>query len=188
MASLTPQIVTSFFEALNQNKDDYDVFIESGTKGGTTIINLISLFKTLHTIELSENYFNFFDNIKKENNFTNVVNYFGATENLMSGILEGLSSNDNVVFWLDGHWSSFDTARGEKDCPLLDECSIIDNTYRSNKAIILIDDFRLFGTNIAEDWSEVTLKNVISCFKRHSVLYFIKDDIVAILIEKNVNI
>lgn len=184
MASLTPEVVSSFFNELNQDQNDYEVFIESGTKGGTTIINLVSSFKVLHTIELSENYYNFFDTIKKEQNYTNVVNHLGATENLMTGILESLNSNDRVVFWLDGHWSSFDTARGEKDCPLLDECLIIDSTYKSDKAVILIDDFRLFGTNMAEDWSDVTMKNVISCFKNHSLFYFVKDDIVVILIEK----
>jgi hypothetical protein len=188
MASLTSEIVISFLKNLTEDQNDYEVFIESGTKGGTTIMNLISSFKVLHTIELSENYYNFFDSIKKEQNYTNVVNHLGATENLLSDILQSLNSNERVVFWLDGHWSSFDTARGEKDCPLLDECSIIDSTYKSNKAVILIDDYRLFGTNLVEDWSEVTLKNVISCFKNHSLFYFIRDDILAILIEKNVNI
>ena len=77
--------------------------------------------------------------------------------------------NDSVFFWLDGHWSSGDTARGDLDCPLLEEVKQINNKYK-NKCILAIDDVRLFGTYVTEDWSNIT---------RDSVLNIVKDRLVS---------
>lgn len=73
----------------------------------------------------------------------------------------------------------------KKDCLLIEECITIDELYKSDKALILIDDYRLFGTNIAEDWTDITLENIISCFKKHLCFFHISDDILAILIFKH---
>ena len=72
--------------------------------------------------------------------------------------------NDSVFFWLDGHWSGGDTAQGKLDCPLIEEISIINDTCTS-KCIIAIDDVRLFGTNINEDWSNITRDNILHIVK-----------------------
>lgn len=114
MPFLDTNLVNTFLQKFGQNKDEYDIFIESGTYCGGTTISLIPSFKTLHTIELSEKYFNFFDQIKKDNNYSSVINHFGSTEEILPNILCDLEKDDKVVFWLDGHWSSNDTARGKK--------------------------------------------------------------------------
>jgi hypothetical protein len=64
---------------------------------------------------------------------------------------------------LDGHWSGGDTAKGDKDCPLIEELVTIVGDFKY-KALIIIDDYRLFGTKGNEDWSDITddnIKNVI---------------------------
>lgn len=187
MASLTPRSLNSFLEIFNQCKSEYNIFIESGTLGGETISNLQSEFQILYTIELSEKYFELFDKIKKEKKYFNVRNYHGDTIEVLPKILQSLNSQNRSIFWLDGHWSSFDTARGLKDCPLIEECTSIDLFYNSDRAIILIDDYRLFGTYVNEDWSNITLENIILCFKRHKVFHKVIDDILILFIEKNVD-
>jgi hypothetical protein len=50
-----------------------------------------------------------------------------------------------ALFWLDGHYSSGPTAKGEKDTPVLDELAQIFATDES-RHVIVIDDARCFGT------------------------------------------
>jgi hypothetical protein len=184
MTSLNINTVKQISKELEQTHSEYDILIESGTLGGETIINLQPYFRTLHTIELSEYYYKYFDKIKKENGYKNVINHFGDTSKLLPTILETLSPRNKVIFWLDGHYSSYDTAKGEKDCPLIEECLSIDSLYKSNRGLILIDDYRLFGTNNAENWSDITVENIIKCFTKHSVKCFVKNDIFVLYIEK----
>ena len=154
------------------------------TSTAQTIINLIDSFKLLHTIELGKNYYDYFNQVKIDRNYTNVKNHFGDTVKVLPEILKSHDELDNCIFWLDGHYSSYDTAKGEKDCPLIEECTSIDNLYLANKGLVLIDDYRLFGTNYAEDWSEITLENILKCFRRHKVNHFFQDDILILSIEK----
>ena len=49
--------------------------------------------------------------------------------------------NRPAVFWLDGHWSSGETAGEEDECPLLSELETL--SHRQGD-VILIDDARLF--------------------------------------------
>jgi hypothetical protein len=46
------------------------------------------------------------------------------------------------LFWLDGHYSGGATARGHKDCPVLEELDAIFNSPFEH--VIYIDDARLF--------------------------------------------
>lgn len=49
-----------------------------------------------------------------------------------------------VLFWLDGHYSGGPTARGEKDCPIVEELDSI-AVERILRHVIIIDDAHLFG-------------------------------------------
>jgi hypothetical protein len=184
MTSLNSAIVDEITQTLQQSKSEYDTLIESGTLGGETIINLQPYFRTLHTIELSQHYYEYFDQIKEDKKYQNVINHFGDTAKVLPTILKTLSSRNKVIFWLDGHYSSYDTAKGDKDCPLIEECLSIDSLYSSNKGIVLIDDYRLFGTKQEEDWSDITVENILKCFVNHSVKSFVNNDIFVLYIEK----
>ena len=61
MAYLTiDKLNNIIFDNLDENGDEYKIFIESGTFLGQTTIKLQPYFNTLYTVELSEKYFNIF--------------------------------------------------------------------------------------------------------------------------------
>lgn len=183
MASLTREKIVNELQKINEEINSYNVFIESGTFCGQTIINLIDSFQILHTIELGKNYYDYFNQIKIENNYNNVQNHYGDTIKILPEILKSCSEDSKCIFWLDGHFSSWDTSKGDKDVPLLEECCFIDKLYKSEKGIIFIDDFRLFGTNVNENWTDITLDNILSCFKNFEISHsFINDDILILFI------
>lgn len=71
--------------------------------------------------------------------------------------------NEPCCFWLDAHAGASKYARGEEDCPLLQELDIIAQHDIKNH-IIAIDDSNLLGTvqkdefgNIVCDYSNITL-------------------------------
>lgn len=184
MPKLTIEKLNIIVEKLNEIHDEYTFFLETGTLVGETTLNVQPYFEKVYTIELSERYYNYFNDVKIQNNYDNIFNYFGDSSVVISKIIESLEKKDKVIFWLDGHWSSGDTAKGEKDCPLIEECKSIDLLYKSNKGIILIDDYRLFGTNIDQDWSSITTENILKCFNNFKIIqYFVYDDVLILLIE-----
>jgi len=70
---------------------------------------------------------------------------------------------------LDAHWCGADTGRSNKDCPLIEEIISI-NKFFMNEAIIIIDDFRLFGLDkssgkLNEDWSEISKDKILDILK-----------------------
>lgn len=172
-------------ENIGKNIYDYNIFIETGTFCGHTILALEPYFRQVHTIEISEKYFIEFEKYKNNLGKLKINNYFGDSVDLIPKLLKVLNSEDNCIFWLDGHWSSGDTGKGEKDCPLIEECISIDSTYKSNKGIILIDDYRLFGTKLNENWMDITEYNIQQTFKNFIIIKkFVFEDILVLYIEK----
>jgi len=152
-------------EVLRFSKWKSNVFIETGTYLGETISNVVNNFDRVYSIELSSNYAQ--KAIEKFKNNAKVKIIQGDSSVVIGDLADKV--NDSVFFWLDGHWSSGDTARGNLDCPLLEEVKQINNKYK-NKCILAIDDVRLFGTYVTEDWSNIT---------RDSVLNIVKDRLVS---------
>ncbi len=114
-----------------------DVFVEGGTYKGETAKSMSGKFRKVYTIEKSDAMFD----IAKENlkNIENITMLKGDTREHLHSILE---NNDNLLFWLDAHWSGGETYGEEDECPLIEELEII---FEYNKNyVILIDDARLF--------------------------------------------
>lgn len=172
-------------EKLEKNLYDYSTFIETGTLFGYTILTVEPYFRKVHTIEIAEKFFMEFEQHKNNLGKLQINNHLGDSVEIIPKLLKVLDSKDNCIFWLDGHWSSGDTGKGEKDCPLIEECLAIDSSYKSDNAIILIDDYRLFDTNINENWLDITENNILKCFKTFSVTKnFVFDDVLVLYIEK----
>lgn len=116
---------------------ELDVFVEGGTYRGGTAKKMSESFRRVYTIEKSDVMFD----IAKENlkDISNVTMLKGDTREHLKQILD---NNNNILFWLDAHWSGGDTYGAEDECPLIEELDIIFE-YPKNY-VVLIDDARLF--------------------------------------------
>jgi len=125
-----------------------NIFIETGTYMGSTSKWASTQFKKVHTIELSEFIYN---QIKDDLlQMGNITPHFGDSRDVLPNILANII-NENIIFWLDGHYSAGITAGKDSPCPLLKELDII--LSRSNDDIIIIDDARcLMG---GEGWPSI---------------------------------
>jgi len=120
-----------------QKSMNLDTFVEGGTYKGGTAKEMSSKFKKVFTIEKSDIMFNEASHNLKD--ISNVTMLKGDTREHLHSIMK---NNDNILFWLDAHWSGGDTYGEEDECPLIEELEII---FEYNKNfIILIDDARLF--------------------------------------------
>ena len=145
------------------------VFVETGTLSGTTIVAMKRRFPRCHSIELSPR---LYVRALVRHGLKGIRFHFGDSSKVLRKLAKRI--NEPAVFFLDAHWSSGDTARGEKDVPLLDELGIL--AKRSHHDLIIIDDYRLFGTNVTEDWSEVTMEKVLSAFPKTLKLSEVEND------------
>jgi hypothetical protein len=155
MPQLTENEYNYILDRFDLESNSFEVLIETGTNYGQTLQNLKYKFKDIHSIELSTNLYEMCKDIFKNDKHINL--YHGDSSIELSKIIQNI--NLKTVFWLDGHYSGGDTARGTKDCPLVEELQSIKENFK-NECLIIIDDFRLFGTKINEDWSGITENNL----------------------------
>ena len=156
-----PSITYSFLKKLKDSYKNYPCFIETGTYQGDTTFGVEPYFKKLHTIEYSETYYN---NTKKKYTGNKINFILGDSSIVFKSLLPTIT--DKCIFFLDGHWSGEDTGHAEKDCPLEEEITHINNLF-TNDAIIIIDDYRLFGLDkssgkLGEDWSKINKDNILN--------------------------
>lgn len=113
------------------------ILIESGSFRGDGIqAGLDAGFRKIYSIELSEKYY---DICCMRFRGMNVHLIPGDSSEQMQELLSLI--DENVTFWLDGHYSGEDTAIGKSNTPLLQELEIIKNHHIKNHKI-LIDDLR----------------------------------------------
>ena len=159
-----PSINKNFLLNLHDDYTKYSCFIETGTLNGETTFALEPHFDNLYTIEFSEKYYN----NTKQRYIGNKINFIlGDSSIVFTSLLPNIT--EKSIFFLDGHWSSGDTGHSEKDCPLNEEITHIHNLFQ-NEAIIIVDDFRLFGLSpssgkLNEDWSNINKENLLNILK-----------------------
>jgi hypothetical protein len=168
-----PSIDFNFLNLLQDDYTKYNCFVETGTLVGNTIFSVEPYFNKLYTIEFSEKYY-----INTKNNYRgNKINFIlGDSSIVFETLLPNIT--DKCIFFLDGHWSSGDTGRSDKDCPLYEEITHINNLF-VNDAIIIIDDFRLFGLKINEDWSEINKEKLLNILNRRINMVYHLDSPIA---------
>jgi hypothetical protein len=168
------------------------IFVETGTYYGHTTKWASTQFTQVFTIELSE----YLYSLTKDQllSMGNIIPNLGDSRIVLPQILKKIDGN--IVFWLDGHYSTGVTAGADDPCPLMKELEII--LQRNNDDIILIDDARCCITERGGGWpSIVEIYKIIKANeknKRHiqicnDHIYIIpdKDEYKKILIEYVLN-
>lgn len=150
--------------------------VETGTYLGDMIFVNLFHFKKLISIELGrELWEKAVDRFKKYNN---VKILHGDSGERLKDIMSELT--EPTLFWLDGHYSSGITAKGESNCPVLKELAcILDGSTQSSGHVILIDDAREFiGKN---DYPTIDEIAAVLQAKNRAFDIEIKDDIIFLL-------
>jgi len=152
---------------------DYPTFVESGTYQGNTILHMEPHFSKLYTIEIREM---LHDSVKHYYRGDKIAFYLGDSAERMTEV--ALDVQGRAIYFLDAHYSSGFTGRGEKDCPLYEELQHIVLLHR-DEAIVIVNDARLFGELVinetgCEDWEDISLEGVAAIVKeRLEKLYFL---------------
>lgn len=150
------------------------ILVETGTYMGEMVEALRESFGKVYSIELSEEF------------TQRARRYFRKRKNVK--ILQGDSGevigellkeiDQPTLFWLDGHWSEDQTARGKKSTPIMEE---LDHILRAKdlRHVILIDDARAFGKS--EDYPTIDELTTFLHSLRRNIDVFVEDDIIRIL-------
>ena len=139
----SPHLLKQNVIAEYQEKSGCSVFIETGTYLGDMVQAQKKRFKRIISIELGAKLAeNARKRFRRDKHITIIQ---GDSSKMLSVVLADI--NEPVLFFLDGHYSSGLTTRGDKVCPIFEELEAIFNEKKFNH-VILIDDARLFdGTD-----------------------------------------
>jgi hypothetical protein len=157
MPSLKINDLNEILSLVSEDITKFEYFVETGTYHGDTIIEMSKHFNKLYTIELSQDLYEQFQ--KREHNKEKIKSILGDSTQKISEVISEIQGN--TIFFLDGHFSSCGTAKGNKDVPLIEEIESINSLFKFS-GVIIIDDLRLFGTKKSEDWSYITTESVTS--------------------------
>ncbi|GGG76621.1 hypothetical protein GCM10007415_05560 [Parapedobacter pyrenivorans] len=122
-----------------RQKYDFKIFIETGTYLGDMVEAQRSNFNQIYSIELGESLYQ--KSTERFKDFPHVKILLGDSSILLEDLLTK-TIEQPALFWLDGHYSSGVTAKGEKDTPIMEELAAILQSPIHHG--ILIDDARLF--------------------------------------------
>lgn len=155
------------------------ILVETGTFMGDMVEAMKNSFDKVYSIELSEELFR-----KAKERFAgdrNVELIQGDSGKMIASVAKELAQP--ALFWLDGHYSAGETARGETDTPIFEELTHILNARPLNH-VVIIDDARLFGSDSAYPTIEELKEFVLS--KRESVIT-VEDDSIRIVLRGGEN-
>ena len=142
-----------------QKKYGFKTFIETGTFKGDMIKAILPEFDKIISVELGNELYK--KAVRRFKNEKKVKIIHGDSGKVLHHIMPEI--HEPAIFWLDGHYSGGQTAKGEKECPIFDELEAILKNNNLNH-VLLIDDARHFtGQNdyptIKELSDFVNLKN-----------------------------
>lgn len=186
-AALLPVFTTTAFATTGQDifvKYPNTYFVETGTCSGDGVQKALDAgFKNVQSIELSPGYFSRASLRFKDQK--NVRLWQGDSSKILGKVIQDI--REPITFWLDGHCSGGDTARGESMTPLMKELALI-GRHPIKTHTIMIDDVREFGT---ANFDHLRLKTVLKKLReinpRYTIVYedgHVKNDVLVAYIAK----
>lgn len=141
---------TLFFQKIKQ-ESKINTFIETGTYLGDTTAIAARYFDTIYTIEALPLFYN--QALERFKDTPNITVFLGDSGKIFPTLLPSISQNNyQPLFWLDGHVMSA-LSEDEEEFQHMDYTPIVKELIeiKNNNlptGIILIDDIRLFGTEL----------------------------------------
>lgn len=153
------------------------VFVETGSYMGSGIQEAHNAgFNKIYSIELSDFYYNLC--VQKFMNNPNIHLIKGDSSEVLYDIIKDI--DENITFWLDGHYSGGDTALGKMSSPLMSELEVIKN-HKIKTHTIIIDDMRCWKISPEYDFcSDDIVKKLHEINNNYELIYeygFVSNDI-----------
>ena len=118
-------------------------FLETGAYYGVGIQQALDAgYENIVSIELSEHYYNLCKQKFQNNKNVNLV--LGDSADVLALVLRNI--DEPITFWLDGHYSCGNTAKGKYWSPLMQELDAI-SKHPCQTHTIIIDDMRCWNVN-----------------------------------------
>jgi len=133
------QVIKDFAE-----KYGLKILVETGTYYGDMVEAMKCHFDRLYSIELSNELYRKAKRRFEGDKRIEIIHGDSGIE--LGKLLERI--DQPALFWLDGHYSAGDTAKGDKDTPIYEELNYIFSTQNSGH-VVVIDDARCFGNDPA---------------------------------------
>lgn len=166
-----PHLVKQLVIRKYRDNSRFKVLIESGTYMGEMVEAQRKYFTKIISIELSQT---LFENAKNRLcKYKNIEILFGDSGELIKNIVANL--DESAIFWLDGHYSAGNTAKGKIETPIINELEAI--LQSKIEHIILIDDARLFG--VSNDYPTIEYLKVFVGKAGYSLM--VEDDIIRLI-------
>ena len=143
-----------------------EIFIETGTYAGGTTARAASIFKEVHSVELSTSMYQAACHRFSSNNRVHL--YCGNSGTILTKILSAIS--EKPIIWLDAHYCGVGTGRGSSDSPIIQELEAI-KAKNITEAVILIDDLRGFCTENWPSFPEV-INQLLSINSEYKIVTF----------------
>jgi hypothetical protein len=154
---------------------EINIMVETGTYLGDTTFAVKDDLSKIISIELDDNLYK--KATLRFGSLSKITIVHGDSGTILPSILKHI--NEPVAFWLDGHYSGRQTAKGELDTPIKKELEAILN-HHIKKHVILIDDARFFNGKNGYPTIKELVKYISS--KTNIFDYKIQDDIIRIVL------
>ena len=157
------------------------IFIETGSLHGNGIYHALNAgFKTIYSIELSPILYQECVDRYKDDSRVHLI--LGDSHLVMDELLSKI--NEQITFWLDGHYSGGDSVMGKYELPLIQELEAIGRHHIKTHTLI-IDDLRCWSIPVQGFDTDMIIAKCLEINPDYSFIfedgYIPKDILVAIL-------
>jgi len=165
-------------EVLQRYAKQYElkIFVETGTYRGDMVEAMKNMFAQIFSIELGEDLCRRAKKRFRRHKHIEIIS--GDSGKVFKTLMPNLTTP--TLFWLDGHYSGSNTAKGEKDSPIYEELTHIFNSPDIGH-VIVIDDARCFSNPDCQDYPSLSDLKEFVLSARPDVCITVENDSIRIL-------